>query len=608
MIKSKNIAEEKAIDKKRIEVYFSYQISNSFNQNSSYLRMPNNNSFKYCLKEILYTLKQAIDTNQNNIYSDKLIKNFYHFMSSDVIFKEVNELQYKSLMLRLKDYTENPQQKKQQYAFFELIDKRYSQDYFNLLVEKIKESYMKPVNDWGHYDRLFSLFINELLANGLSLQYLLYINRSKNFKSFIHLIDFLAKGNLETYDIWLPLKNCNEKTIEFLKANEQVIEKKIISGKETICCKVYENYTIDFVNVIRFHQLRIESMLNILRIYTKTDVDFAYAENALIGSKYFEIEEEIPFESILKYKGNIPYSKHLNNLIKNLNALCDYDKNSYHKLLNIISYTERDKDFVNTSSFVDNWIALESMCSLSGIKQGYEAVLLYVDKIISSKIVCKDLTNLLIGAYKKYHKQLNIEGFVDFIYDKNFETEMNKIPNDYYRFHLKKYAVILKEPKKLREFFDEIERQFEVDLLRIYMLRNEYVHESNLSAFHSLQHYKIKNILSLLIDEFFKQLHQRISKKDVSIYGITFEIFNHFTNKHTNKVVALRVLTEDLYVAKKKINLTVDYKNIKVGYNTFVVNLLLNNTDLFKKYISKEDYELEENLEEILYTFEDVLD
>ena len=69
-------------------------------------------------------------------------------------------------------------------------------------------------------------------------------------------------------------------------------------------------------------------------------------------------------------------------------------------MLYVISYAEKDKDICNNSSYVNNWISLETLCSLAGRKTGEESVQFVLPGIISAKMITSNITDILKHAYK----------------------------------------------------------------------------------------------------------------------------------------------------------------------------------------------------------------
>ena len=149
--------EKESITKEQIEEFFITLLFNVSKPYTSYLNFPDNNSFTYCLKEIKHSLNNCITNNLNNNYSRILIDNFYRYMQKDIIFKEVDSIKYRELMLKLKLFSEGEKvSKKEQFSYFEYIERAYVFAYKEKLYNKIVESYNNPNIDWNYYDILFN--------------------------------------------------------------------------------------------------------------------------------------------------------------------------------------------------------------------------------------------------------------------------------------------------------------------------------------------------------------------------------------------------------------------------------------------------------------------
>ena len=98
-----------------------------------------------------------------------------------------------------------------------------------------------------------------------------------------------------------------------------------------------------------------------------------------------------------------------------------------------------------------------------------------------------------------------------------------------------------------------------------------------------MQQFKLKHILSASIDEFFRILDNRIDK-DVSDYGVVFDAFSEIINKYEIRKTAFSALTESKKLLNGKVILNTDLKKQELSFETFVFNVLINNTALFRRY------------------------
>ena len=427
-------------------------------------------------------------------------------------------------------------------------------------------------------------FINELLAIGISYPFLWFIYNCYIDNMFLNirtLIDYLFFGNEDTYDVFIPVDNFSEKDREIFEKKKQKIE--IINEK--YYCKVYANRTIDFHFLIKENIVRIESLFNILRFYQNSKINFSFSEPIIVQSKYLEKDFCIQMSDILCYRSKSYGKNYLNGSIDALEALKETEKDTYHRLLNVISYAEKDQDLLNPSSYVDNWISLETLVSMAERGKGYDAVNNIIPKMICAKVILDDM-------YRKFYdirialkcKRIYLENLEDFIRRAYEDCSFVECIEDPY---IKITALILaKKLSKLNNFkkmFEETEKELSIDLLRIYILRNEYVHASNLQAFSSMQAYKLKHILSASIDEFFRMLSNRTTR-DESDYGVVFDAFSEIFNKYDIRSAAFTALLENKKYLNSTITVHTDFETQNIEYEVFVYNVLKSNTSLFRKY------------------------
>lgn len=574
------------ITKERIEEFFISMLEDVSCPYTSYLSLPDNDGFTYCMKEIIHTLQNNINNDLKNNYSKQLICNFYCYMQKDIVFKEVDTIQYSNLMVNLKQYAEGDKvSKKDQFTYFEHLYRTYGYFYREKLFEIIIDAYTNPKTQYDYYYRIFKCFINEILASGVNYKYLFYIAeqyRRGKFNSFTEFIEYLHFGNKDSFDIYLPLKNVIEKNIEYLESNGQ----QICTINDNCYCKVYSNKCIDFFHVINQNMTRIEAMFNMLRLYSKSTIDFAIEEDVIVESRFFEEQELIPFLQIISYKGITPYFRHFAVTLESLDKLKDLDKRLYHKVLNVISYAEKDKDICNQSSYVDNWISLETLCSLSGRRTGYESVEFVLPSILAAKMITTNVTNILKNAYTGKHK-IRMESFIEKAIKGNID--ISTIDNIYYQYRVYECAKTLKDIERVKKKFGEVEDRIRLDVLRIYMLRNEYVHESNIHAFNSMQQIKLKNLLALTLDEFFKTLNRRIDLQ-YSDLGLDYEIFTQLLGRSEAREIAFKILLEKNCRVGNNINLATTLENENIDLQQFVLNVLKGNLNLFKQYIPSSEY------------------
>ena len=568
------------------ESFFITIFDSKTSKQTSYLKLPSNNCFTYCVKEIIHTLRNEESNSKISDHSSKLIANFYSFMLNDTILKNIDVLAYSRILLSLKTYSENNSTNvSEKLAFFENIEAQYARRYRNNVYETLKSLADNNTVDQHAYD-IISLFINELLASGINYLFLTYsmkLFKQSKFENFFAFIDYIFYANGDSFDILIPIKGVQEKEYTLFQLKEQKLEIQ----NEITYCKVYGNKIVDFFFLIKENMIRIESLFNILRLFRNSEIDFLREEDILVQSKYFNETFRVKFDDINRYSGPNPYFKNLKTAVSSLDKLKEQDRDSYHSVLNMISYAEKDKDYMNASSFVDNWIALESLASLSGRRTGYASVDFIIPKMLVAKIILSDATNTLENAYRNYlGTPMKLETFIKLVCEESFD--FSKIKNPYYRLEIKKLASIFSDTRKLQDEFLRVEKILSLDLLRIYMLRNEYVHASNLQAFNSMQHIKIKHILPLCIDAFFKQLNLQINK-GASSGGVIHDVFSNIISRNEIRAVSFRLLNEKVRLANGKVILDAPITSFGITLDTYIFNVLKNNVELFRKYVESED-------------------
>ena len=553
------------------------------NPKCSYLSLPSNSCFSGCIKEILNCLKKEKDGIINSENSNFLIANLYNWMSSDSLIKEYDFLFYSQLLQTLKGYSEGQKiSKTEKYAFFEYINKSKILFYRRNLYNKIISFYENDVCTEESYKYIVA-FIDELLAIGNNYMFLWFIyNRyiDNMFSDFKALIEYLNYGNRDTYDIYIPIESFSENDREIFEKKKQKIE--VID--DIFYCKVYANNIIDFYHLIKENIIRIESLFNVLRFYNNSKINFSTSIPIKIKSGYFDVEFEVLMSEILCYRSKSYGKNFLMDSIDALEEVKQADKVSYHRLLNVISYAEKDQDVVNPSSYVDNWISLETLVSMGGRGKGFDAVNKFIPKMLCAKFILDDTYqkfNVIKAVLKNKNIILNhLEDFIRMSY--NGDSFVEDIEDPYIKITAKILMKNFSSINNFKKLFDSVERELSIDLLRIYILRNEYVHSSNLQAFSSMQAYKLKHILSASIDEFFRMLSNR-TKRDKSDYGIVFDAFSEIINKYDIRVTAFTALLE----RKKYLNtitIHTDVEEQNISFETFAFNVLKSNTSLFRKY------------------------
>lgn len=334
--------------------------------------------------------------------------------------------------------------------------------------------------------------------------------------------------------------------------------------------------------------IRIDSIFNTIKLYTRSEIDYDFTEQILIDVKcaYLRNIKEVylPFSDINKYKGVNPYSRFMKNSIENLNKLYEADRNLYHKILNIIGYSEKNNDSINSSSYVDSWIALESLYSLNETLTGYKAVKTLLPSFISSKIIINKLTYVLKNGLKR--SGIKAEDFIASPYS-DVEEMAKEANSPYFARELLKIKHNIGTIKNLKRYYEAIEQRISIDITRIYMLRNEYVHESKLSAFKSLQFYRLRNYLVLSIDLFFNMLNQRIDL-DSNRGEVAYSVFARLKEKNNLRQTFFTVATEKRKYKNNAEVLAIDEIGKTVSLEDVTMNIIFNNNHIVKKFVKYE--------------------
>ena len=553
-----------------------------------YFCMPSNDCLTYNLDELINALENQLEENIKNNYVLELSRWSLKFLENDKILRSINSLQFSQLLLLFKEMSEGKSYNKKD-VITTLIHLKNNLSYQYL--RKVRDELLRlsQINDFDfdYLDYLIELFLNECLARDIDIRFFhktieWYANN--NFQSFESFLDFFVKKITISYDIYLPIKNYKTINEGVFNQNSQ----EIVPIDNSYYLHIYENGSIDYYRVITSHIIRIDSIFNTIKLYTRSEIDYDFAEKILIDVKctYLRNIKELylPFSDINKYKGVNPYSRFMKNSIENLNKLYETDRNLYHKILNIIGYSEKNNDSINSSSYVDSWIALESLYSLNETLTGYKAVKTLLPSFISSKIIVNKLTYVLKNGIKC--NSIKAEDFIASTYSE-IEELAKKANSPYFARELLKIKNNIGTIKNLKKYYEAIEQRISIDITRIYMLRNEYVHESKLSAFKSLQFYRLRNYLVLSIDLFFNMLDQRIDL-DSNRGEVAYSVFARLKEKNNLRQTFFTVATEKRKYKNNAEILTIDEIGKAVSLEDVTMNIIFNNNHIVKKFVKYE--------------------
>lgn len=570
------------------ENYFFAKLLNDTDIEDCYFCMPSNDCLTYNLDELKNALENQLEENIKNNYVLELSKWFLKFLENDKILRSINSLQFSQLLLLLKDMSEGKSyDKKDVITVLIHLKNSLSHQYLRKVRDELLRLSQIDDFDFNYLDYLIELFLNECLARDVDIRFFhktieWYTNNS--FQSFESFLDFFVKKITISYDIYLPIKNYKTINEDVFNQNSQ----EIVPIDDSYYLHIYENGSIDYYRVITSHMIRIDSIFNTIKLYTRSEIDYDFTEQILIDVKcaYLRNIKEVylPFSDINKYKGVNPYSRFMKNSIENLNKLYEADRNLYHKILNIIGYSEKNNDSINSSSYVDSWIALESLYSLNETLTGYKAVKTLLPSFISSKIIINKLTYVLKNGLKR--SGIKAEDFIASPYS-DIEEMAKEANSPYFARELLKIKNNIGTIKNLKRYYEAIEQRISIDITRIYMLRNEYVHESKLSAFKSLQFYRLRNYLVLSIDLFFNMLNQRIDL-DSNRGEVAYSVFARLKEKNNLRQTFFTVATEKRKYKNNAEVLAIDEIGKTVSLEDVTMNIIFNNNHIVKKFVKYE--------------------
>lgn len=527
------------------EKFFIDFLNEKLSLKATYNMLPSTICFSYCVNEItkIFHLYNESNKRINHLY---LCEDFYEFLRKDQILKSIDEAQYYVMLKKLKEIVGGSANYKDCENFIADCKNVFANKYFeHIFDEVILMLRNNIVDDLESLERNIETFINELLFQKCSYMYLCGIyNEFKSKELFKDIYDFLyylmekplndTDKSGENIEMYLPLKNVQDRDIAFVK-KKQTIE---IVG-DNYYCKTYSN-GIDYYHSCEINMRRIESVFNIYRFNRETSIDFDYSKDVVIKRKKLGDEFRVNFKKLISYKYFIGKSEIIEQTINSLNILNENDNPLYYKFNNILNYTEKDNDFLTVSSFVDNWIALESLIKLSENHVGFDGITYIVPKLLSIKYMRQEINlSLKKSCYIKQDAP-SLHDFIDKCIKQKDTSIIDNCHCPYYKYKLNKYVEILSDFKKFREYIKNIECMLGSDLSRIYLVRNEYVHSSNLATYNNLQKIKLKRILSDCIDVFTKSLNGNVKVDRVKVSGVN--VFGDILRKYMAHDITMEIM------------------------------------------------------------------
>lgn len=566
------------------ESYFLSFVKYKLSNHNNYLQFSNQECFPMYIRDIMKILSNNIVNNLNNNYSNIMINRFYDFMIKDQILNNIDLLGFSSLVIKLKLFAENnATSKEDQYVYFEALKRKYlipyEKELFNMVVKEIEG----PSGDFERYHYLSENMLNILIFIH-DYRFLKYCFFDKDrFQSISEVINHLFFGK-DDINIFIPVKNNDSFFLDFLDSSSQKYEFK----DEILYLALHDGSRTNFYSIVVEQMRRIDSLMNLYRLFHDTKTDYYMGKNLIIESVFFDAKIEMLFQDVLMYQKNKLQSKNFNTLANNLNSLKELDGNLYRKLINSISYAEKNRDEISINSFIDNWISLESLTSICNFKNSntLDSVIRFVSEAIISKMIMTDLNYIFKDSRRS---KMNIETFTKMSLNKTISYYIDKETDLYKKHILINYSVVLSDIKLLNKYFKKIELNLERDLTRIYTIRNEFVHENNININFLIEGKKLKFILLMLMDEVFKNLDQKIDHEDQTLFGRGRDIYTTIRLKYENREHLFKLLSEKTVL--RDLNLSSIVSKMDISYDLLVTNIILNNKHLFKEYVPKKEYE-----------------
>ena len=527
---------------------------------STYNMIPTTVCFSYCINEIVKIFHLYNESNKR-INHFGLCEDFYKFLLNDSTLKQIDEAQYYVMLKLVKSLSGGAANYAESENFFVACKGIFVSKYFNVLYDNLISMLKNnTIDDLAHLENTISTFINEILSQKCTYMYFCSIvsdlmekNLFKNIYEFIEYISEKRNGRPDNIEMYLPLKNVEPRELVFIRTKQEVV-----SVGDTYYCKIYSN-TIDYYRMCELNMRRIKSILNIFRFNRDTLIDFDYSKEVIIKRTVLKDTFNVDFRELITYKYFVGRNSIIEQTVKSLDIISENDITLYYTYNNILDYAEKDNDFLTVSSFVDNWIALESLIKLSGSRVGFDGVTFFVPKLLSIKYLRQEINLSLKFAFQR--KTISLEEFLNTcIKNKDFSC-IEKCSSIYHRYKLEKYISMLSNYANIREYIKHIENRLEFDIQRIYLVRNEYVHSSNLSAYNNLQKIKLKRILADVIDVFTKSLNGNINVERYTVSGE--DVFSDMLRKYMSYDTALEIMsgkykTDNQKVGKKSLKSELD--------------------------------------------------
>lgn len=584
------------------------------NKRNVLFNLPNSMCFSFGLKEIISICEVSNEINNKSYFY--LAKSFYDFLKKDKILKEIDDFAYINLLRSVKKIVENRDKinlsatKNYMEKTYKIYYKKYLIELQNEIINIIQNIYAREED----LDFLSDIFINELLSMGYTYKYLNYIfnyyyyeNKTSNvFSDMNELIIFLLNKSLDTFDMYLPIKNVSLRDINFVK--NQFLEQEIIKGieldedkygfkldTEKFYCHIYFTAN-DYFKSMEDQLNRVNSIFNILKFYTNSQISLDFDAKPYIHSNKIGIINRFSIKSMLQYSYFQGTTVVIDTVNKTFEKLTKVHNPILMDIYDIMNYSQKNHDIFSNDQFLSKWISLESCASKVSTRKGFDAVLEYVTKALSISFYRQKITRIL------KHSEINctLEYFIKHYNEATIKEKIENERNNYYKYVIKNYTNILSNNLKFYNSVKSYQEELEYMLYRIYIMRNKFVHSGNTLNNNDMLRYYLNIIEPFFVDKILKTLNTLLLNNIFEYEKVTWDdIFNEIDYKFDSLNNSLLLMKEKFKICD---SLSVSIEEIlnDSTRSNLIINFLVEHSKNMKTVKSKTEYNNAIEEEEIL--------
>ncbi len=587
-------------------------------KNNALLNLPDCMCFTFGMKEII-SLCEIKEKTNNNYF--KLINSFYDYLKKDFILKSIDDGLYLNLLTYTKKISEDNSKINinETKNYYKKIYKSYKITYIECLKKEILDILNGKEISENKLDFLIDLYINELLSMGYSFSYISYmisffyydVLEDKKFKNLSDFLMFLINPKNDVFDIFIPLQNTTKRDIGFIK--NQFKEQKIIKGFQINkrynildmddnleYCHIFFNWN-DFVYKIEENLNRINSIFNLLKFYTNSQIGIDIVNKILIVSKKM---------GIIKWKGSIKkimqysYYQGNNELIDMVNTnFAELDEANNEILIDIydiMNYSQKNFDIFSNDQFLSKWISLETISSKSIDKNGFESVVKFVPRFLTIAFYRKKINRLL----KNSRIGIMFEDFIIQSGSDDLQKKVDKIKNNYYKYQLNNYIKLFSNHKLVASSINDTVKKIEDYLYRIYILRNTFVHDGNTNNLNDMLRYYLNILEPFYIDKIIKTINKLMSSSILDANEISWkEIYDELNYKYELLFDYVYILDHDVCSSSGKIKLENEFSEKQI--RNYIANVFLeHNSKMDIVYKDIENKSIDDESDETDVVFE----